>query len=485
MKALSYLTRWAAAPLAGLALTAQLAAQPLATEPPVDPATAQARVAMMFRELEAAGFTGVAALSLDGETVFIGGSGVADPATGRAFDAQTQVDVGSITKSFTGMLAAQLIADGTLAADTRLDAVFEDVPRDKAGITLHQMLTHAAGFPGAVGDDLADDDFETFWAAAMQAELRFEPGTGYHYSNVGFALAAAMMERATGDDFETLLRTRLAAVGLDATGYDTAYRPDTAVHLPDGRDVRAASWGGHPPNWHLIGNGGLVSTAADMLAWRHAYASGQLVSPQARDLAQTPHRLEGRGAVSHYGYGLVVEDDPRLGRIYWHNGGNPHFNAHWRDLSDHGLVLFVAANQRRINADAAVDALTAAWFDQPHTLRPRDMTAADPVALPDTPEGQLARAFIDVLAADDDASIAAFVRDHMTDQLQAWAPMEDHVRMFQTLRADLGGQPVTGFSVADQAVELTIHAPAMGGPVPVRLDLDPDAPGRIAGLSIG
>lgn len=188
------------------------------------------------------------------------------------------------------MLAAQLISDGTLSADLRLDEVFDNVPADKAGITLHQMLTHAAGFPGGVGDDLAEEDFDTFLANAFAAPLRFEPGTDYYYSNVGYSLAAAIMERATGQSYEVLLRDRLMSVGIDHTGYQAAFDGERAVHLEDGRDVAEASWGGHPPNWNLIGNGGLVSTAPDMLAWRQAWSTGELISPQARDLGQTPSR---------------------------------------------------------------------------------------------------------------------------------------------------------------------------------------------------
>ncbi|WP_323763079.1 serine hydrolase domain-containing protein [Maricaulis sp.] len=485
MKALSFLRCGAVriASALGLALAVGTVAAAQTADTGSDHAAASARLSDAFDALEAAGFTGVIGLSRDGETVFLRGAGMADAQTGRPYGPDTQVDIGSITKSYTGMLAAQLISDGTLSAELRLADVFDDVPADKADITLHQMLTHAAGFPGGVGDDLADEDFDTFLANAFAAPLMFEPGTGYAYSNVGYSLATAIMERATGQDYESLLRERLAMAGIHHTGYQTAFDGDRSVHLEDGRDVADASWGGHPPNWNLIGNGGLVSTAPDMLAWRQAWSAGELISPAARDLGQTPFQDEGGGA-SHYGYGLVVEDDPALGRIYWHNGGNPHFNAHWRELADHGLILFVATDQRRLNADRVVDVLTAAWFDQPWRIDPAPAASRQAVTLPETEAGQLVAGFMAALAGDADRR-RAFIEARFTADMLAFAPMDQHLAMFEQIAADLGGQPVTGYEETPSQVRFTVWAQAMGGGVPIVIDTAAGEVLHIAGLQIG
>lgn len=493
MKALSFLTRGWPRPAGatglvpglavGLALAFSAAGHTQALDRITAPDAARERLSEAFNALEAAGFTGIVGISQGGETVLMRGAGMADAQTGRPYGPDTQVDIGSITKSYTGMLAAQLISDGTLSADLRLDDVFDNVPADKAGITLHQMLTHAAGFPGGVGDDLADEDFDTFLANAFAAPLRFEPGTDYSYSNVGYSLAAAIMERATGQSYEALLRDRLMSVGIELTGYQSAHDGERAVHLEDGRDVSEASWGGHPPNWNLIGNGGLVSTAPDMLAWRQAWSAGELISPAARDLGQTPFQDEGGGA-SHYGYGLVVEDDPELGRVYWHNGGNPHFNAHWRELDDHDLVLFVATDQRRLNADRVVDVLTAAWFDQPWRIDPLPAPSAMPVTLPDTPAGRLVAEFMAALEGDA-AAHQAFIETRFSAALLAYADMDGHLAMFEQLATDFAGQPVTGFDQTATQIRFTVHAATMGESVPITFDIAGNDAPAITGLQIG
>lgn len=493
MKALSFLSRGqvrltGVTGLAlGLALAVSAAGCSQAPGPDAAPASeaeaARDRLSDAFDALEAAGFTGIVGISQSGETLLMRGAGAADPQTGRPYGPDTQVDIGSITKSYTGMLAAQLISEGTLSAGTRLDEVFDDVPADKAGITLHQMLTHAAGLPGDVGDDLVDEDFDTFLANAFAAPLQFEPGTGYYYSNVGFSLAAAIMERATGQTYEALLREYLMAVGIHQTGYQTVFDGDRSVHLADGRDVSEASWGGHPPNWNLTGNGGLVSTAPDMLAWRQAWSAGELISPDARDLGQTPFQDEG-GGVSHYGYGLVVEDHAELGRMYWHNGGNRHFNAHWRELADHSLVLFVATDQRRLNADRVVSVLTAAWFDQPYEIPAATVSSHQRVALPDTPTGKLVEDFMAALAGDADAH-RAFIEARFTPDLLTVADMDQHLSMFAQLAADFGGQPVTGFTATATQARITVFAAGLGEHLAITFDTTAGDPVRIAGLQTG
>ncbi|MHA6289148.1 serine hydrolase domain-containing protein [Maricaulis sp. CAU 1757] len=478
MKACSLLLRLGRAG-AAFAATLAVTAPGLAQE--TDPAR-QDRLATMSDRLESAGFTGHVAIRHGGEIAYHRGAGFADPDSERAYGMDTQVDIGSITKTFTGMAAAALITQGALSPDNRLDDFFEDVPADKAGITVHQMLTHSAGFPGAVGDDVADEDFETFLANAFAAELSFEPGSAYAYSNVGFSLVAAIIERVTGMPFERYLRqTYLLPHGLDATGYGAALDPAHAVHVADRGRVDEVSWGGHPPNWNLIGNGGLLSTPRDMLAWGEAYRRGEMVSPQARDLALTPHQSEGGG--SDYGYGIVVEAT-ELGPLYWHNGGNPFFNAHWRILPEHDFILFANADQRAVNADVVAEAMTAAWFGEPYDIPVRDSATAQTVALPDTPGGEMAGRFLDLLARGDRSAMEIYVTSDMTTDMQAFAPMEQHLAMLSMLQADLRGARIVGVTDRGSRIVVALEAPELGERVRLALDYTGERPARLAGLNV-
>ncbi len=257
--------------------------------------------------------------------------------------ADLQVDLNSITKTVTAAMVLDAVEEGLFALDTRLAALLPDAPEDKAGITVHHLLTHTAGFPEAIGDDAEVIDRDAYLARAFETELEAPPGERYLYSNVGYAVLAAILETAGGTDYEARLAAMLAEAGLPAMGYDGMLDVGRAMAAPGGDTIRAASWGGGPPGWHLVGNGGLIATPAGFLAFERAFREGRLVGDDLVQQAMSAQVPENAEESSFYGYGLVVEEVPELGRIFWHDGGNGAFSAEWAYLEAHDVTLFVAA----------------------------------------------------------------------------------------------------------------------------------------------
>lgn len=153
--------------------------------------------------------------------------------------------IGSCTKSMTATLAAMLVEEGKLQWSTTVAEVFPapEKMRDAwRGVTIEQLLTHRSGAPGDAPDDL--------WAAAWEAKgapreqrlafvrglLGREPTAPPHskfiYSNQGYAIAGAMLEKITGEAWEELLRERLFtplkmdSAGFGAPGNAAAKSPD-------------------------------------------------------------------------------------------------------------------------------------------------------------------------------------------------------------------------------------------------------------------
>lgn len=339
-----------------LALPPAACAQPV-ERPSLTREYAQARLDPAFDQLAEAGFSGFVIIDHAGETIYARG----EDSEAMRFGANTPVDILSMTKSITGMVLARLIEDGELTPETTLSEAFDGVPADKAGITLHQMLTHTAGLPHALGEDSEYLDREAYLARAWSVPLLFQPGERYEYSNVGYSLLAAVVEVTTGEDFDTYVRRQfLEPTGLANTGYASQ-----CCDTPAADTVTDTSWGGRQPSWHLIGNGGMLSTPSDMMAWIHAYESGAMAGPAATARAHHPYQREGENAPSHYGYGLVVEDLPDLGRVYWHNGGSRAFNGHWRYYADHDVAIFVTSDQWDVDADRMEQALAHALLSSP------------------------------------------------------------------------------------------------------------------------
>lgn len=304
------------------------------------------RLARAFSEIERLGISGVVAISHK-----------RDAPIERAFGAarnlgvepgMTQVDINSITKTVTAIMALKLIEQGKIALETRLGEIFKNVPADKRDITVQQLLTHSAGFTESIGADDERIGRDDFLARAFRRRLISPPGREHHYSNVGYSILAAIIEIRSGKSYEAFLRDDiLQGLGLNDTGYMGVYAPERSLRSGEGQTIEQASWGGHEPFWNLIGNGGLISTARDFIRLRQALASGRVLPPSLVVASQVEHIAEDETAESHYGYGLVVQDDPTVGRFYWHDGGNDIFSTKWVDYADQGDVLFTAAADGR------------------------------------------------------------------------------------------------------------------------------------------
>jgi CubicO group peptidase (beta-lactamase class C family) len=267
----------------------------------------------------------------------------------------TQVDINSITKTVTGAMTLKLVEQGRVRLDERLADIFTSVPSDKAGITVRQLLTHTAGFKEAVGSDEERLSKRDFLLRAFRSTLESAPGVEYHYSNVGFSVLAAIIEERSGKSYDQYLQQDvLAGLDLSSTGYMSVYDDARSLRSRRGETIMTASWGGHEPYWNLIGNGGLISTVEDFIRFRQAFKSGDIVGPELVRDAQRKHVAEDEAGTSFYGYGLVVQDIPQLGRAYWHDGGNDIFSAFWIDFVEQGDILFTAAADTR--AGGATDA---------------------------------------------------------------------------------------------------------------------------------
>src|SRR5688572_8023627 len=103
--------------------------------------------------LEGYGFSGAVLVTRDGELLVESHHGFADRQRGVPFGPDTLFDVGSISKQFTATAILALQADGRLDVGDSIAAHLPDVPADKAGITIQQLLTHTSGLPDGFGGD--------------------------------------------------------------------------------------------------------------------------------------------------------------------------------------------------------------------------------------------------------------------------------------------------------------------------------------------
>lgn len=216
---------------------------------------------------------GLVIAAVRGDESVVLGFGEVAKGTGRAPDGDTRIGVGSITKSFTGLVLAHLAAEGTVAltdeAGLYLELVDALPTRDGRAVRLLDLATHSAGFrrellPVADAPKYSDASF----AGNLGPDaLVFAPASGMLYSNIGFDVLGMALSGAAARPYDELLaETVLTPLGLSSTGYAR----------PQGENVFAGyDWNGEPmdledPMPNRFGASALYTTGNDMaryLAW--------------------------------------------------------------------------------------------------------------------------------------------------------------------------------------------------------------------------
>jgi CubicO group peptidase (beta-lactamase class C family) len=224
---------------------------------------------------------------------------------------------------------------------------------EAAKITLKQLLTHSAGIGEWDGRQVRGEKSGAELAATMTEPLQFEPGARFAYSNAGFVLLQAVIEKATGNSFaDALQHLVFAPAGMKRTGLwpVTAIVPNRATGYlrppedPLGLGPRYSNeqFLGYDGN----GSGGEYSTAADMLAFNRAVATGKLLGKDLTAEMLTP-RIDFAGAQRPSKYGYGVDLGTCSGHAtFGHGGGGPNSGVSSVDyyVRDSGWSIIVLSN---------------------------------------------------------------------------------------------------------------------------------------------
>lgn len=356
--------------------TAALFLFPLGAAPadaPVAPSADGAAVAetrTYLRRLEKLGFAGVVLVARGDVPLVAEGFGLADREHGVRWTPGTISDIGSITKQFTGAAVLKLEEAGTLGVGDALTRYFQGVPPDKAGITLHQLLTHSSGLSDPDIDDFDPVPLDEYVKQTFARPLLFAPGKGYSYSNANFSLLGAIVEKLSGTSYEAFLRERLF---LPNAMYETGYKLPAwgESRFAPGYEAGGKRWGtflerpsaADGPHWALRANGGIHTTVYDMLRWARALLAGRALTPESMKKLWSPWVSEGGG--TFYGYGWSIAKAPDGTKIVTHNGGNGIYFADLALVPDRGLVAFVMTNVIAENrsANSLLEQIEARFFE--------------------------------------------------------------------------------------------------------------------------
>ena len=283
----------------------------------------------------------------DGEADYFNG-GVLEPGGTTAADEDTQYEIGSITKSFTNLLLAEMVKKGQVSFDTTISSILGDAVQLAnpaiGDTTLLELATHTSGFPRLPADLAPTDPLDPYKGyddAALLQSLTItrdkQPlGDYYAYSNLGVGVLGYLLGRVHGEGYvEAVLEYVVRPLGLERSGFDRDAKSATAYR--NGEVVK---------DWSidaLAGAGSLRSTTGDLERLARIML-GEIDNPLAHDLDENlkiVHAADGFDVTRVWHVGESSD-----GKIYWHNGGTGGFWSFFgfKPATDEALGIIVSGD---------------------------------------------------------------------------------------------------------------------------------------------
>lgn len=283
----------------------------------------------------------------DGKTLYRKAYGMADVAAKTPMQADMALRLGSITKQFTAVAVMLLADEGKLAVGDPITKYLPDFPEH--GITIEHLLTHTSGivnytdkpsFPSMAAQSLPLPQMIDLF---RNDPLDFKPGTQFKYSNSGYFLLGAIIEKVSGAGYAAFLRQRVfTPLGMAHTGYgdsEPAGIARASGHAPGPGGVQ----GSGPINMAWPYSAGALSSNVDDLArWNDAVRVGKLLKPESWQRVFSPYTLAD-GKASDYGYGWNI--GKVRGHVSWNHGGAiPGFRSEAAYLPKEGVYVAALTN---------------------------------------------------------------------------------------------------------------------------------------------
>jgi len=331
------------------------------------PPTAQERYDKLTRTPSLGQFWG-AVLVAKGDDVFARGYGLVDE-RGEEIDRATLFDIGSVTKQFTAAGALKLQSQGKLTLDepvaTYLPGLEGKALERAKVVTLRHLLLHTSGMSDREAIQAINfPDRDKAVAIAIGSKPTGGPGAAFEYCNSGYIVAAAVIERVSGVQYEQyVVNEVMRPAGMRTAGFINGVGIDPKVKAA-ARVVeqQARGYTGKLVNdprevlgWGLKGAGGIAASLDDMLAWARALTDAKVLDAAAQTEMFSP-------GLDNYALGWFVTMTPAGTEKWAHSGGTRGFVAQFFVYPRERSAIAVLTNSRH-NPDAIAKALEAEIFE--------------------------------------------------------------------------------------------------------------------------
>ena len=334
---------------ATLVVAALAAAVDQPTSPLSEADWAKAVRAELDRRAQNDSFSGSMLVAKQGQPIVSLAYGLADRERQVPNTVETRFRLGSMNKMFTAVAVLSLVEAGKAALEDPLGKHLPDYPEPevRSKVTLRHLLTHTGGTGDIFGPQFSEKRLALrthadYLALYGTRQLLFQPGAEWRYSNYGFVLLGAVIERVTGRSYYDYVRDRVyVPAGMTRTGSEPEETPVPERSIGYTKRGSGETWVSNVNTlpYRGMAAGGGYSTTGDLLRFATALTSNRLLQAKFTALLTATKVAIPGGS---YGLGFMEREFNGV-RAVGHGGGAPGMNGELL-IFPSGYVVVALAN---------------------------------------------------------------------------------------------------------------------------------------------
>lgn len=260
----------------------------------------------------------------------------------------SQYRIGSLSKTFTSMIIAQLVNENELNYSDPIDKYLPNYANGK--VTISQLLSHQSGIPNFLANNtylpqILTNEYSLHEVVTQFCSdpLEFESGSKFEYSNSNFVILSLIVEKIVGKDYSEILSQYIFnPLNMQDTYYGEIKERENLV--------TAFLYGKPEPIYdaqNVGGAGGITSTASDLLKWSSALDNEQLLPQSKIEYLLTP-QAEYNDWDAYYGHGWMIDrymfSVSKKHKINYHPGTDFGFYSMFVKQPDLGITIILLNN---------------------------------------------------------------------------------------------------------------------------------------------
>ncbi|CAM4328766.1 serine hydrolase domain-containing protein [Pseudoalteromonas ostreae] len=319
-------------------------------------------------------FNGNVLVAKQGKIIFEKSYGYANFEWDIKNTAETKFRIGSITKQFTALLILQLAQQNKIQLDASLATYLPDYRQDIGNkITIRQILNHTSGLSNYTQTKTFRNDYsrnpysvDEFIKLLCSDDLLFEPGTQFSYSNSGYFILGAVIEKVTERRYQDVLQENIfKPLNMHNTGYDSHAKIINQRASGYSKNLDGYTNADYLDMSIPYAAGSIYSTARDLVKWDQALHTNKLINKELKKQMYTVSEQR------NYALGWEVNqlDADKYGKPLTqvqHGGGIEGFNAFISRIIEDQLLVIILNNTGGAPMTPMTKGLTNIFYAKPY-----------------------------------------------------------------------------------------------------------------------